>query len=108
MCLFRYDCMRSMITIVLSVLVTSCATWVKPGASSSDFAADRSTCQAESYQRFPVRMPASDTTDTKCTYNGYTANCRSEAAPTSGIDQNLYPRIEAHKSCMYRHGWRLE
>ncbi len=107
---------------MLSVLVilTGCTSgWEKQGATAADFARDKSQCNMEAAQSFPVVITTTSAgvgyqtpTRASCQANGSNTNCASTPgvySPTAqqSNDVNLDKRLGASNSCLQARGYAL-
>jgi len=112
----------SALVISAALVLAGCtqSVWVKPGATSADFAVTKGNCLSAAYSQVPM-APASTTFGsgyqaplmTNCPAFGNSANCVTTGGqytpPVSmPFDANTGVRGEVFRGCMYGEGWSLE
>ncbi len=99
--------------------LTACTQyWAKPGGTTAEFDATKSTCGVQAYSQFPpmmqqVMLTAGYTTpmQTSCSGTGYAVNCFTTGGQYMppvymSVDQNEAGRNSAVRACLFAAGWQ--
>lgn len=103
------------------LLLASCTTWVKPGATELDRDRDSNACELQSYNNYPPRLrqilvepahwdpPTEEChTDKKGRQRCVRTGGGWQPARYGTADENDAPRRTAFEACMYKYGWQKE
>jgi len=115
---------KKIICLGLTILLSGCVTWYKPGATKQDFEVDKANCIYQSSMNVPpaVRQvqiaPARrNPTYTNCNGNSSGNYTSYDCTSTGGdyvppvninVDYNQGARNAAFQSCMFSNGWSTQ
>ena len=101
---------KSVLAAVL--LLTACAAWTKPGATSTELASDESACNQQALDEAPLEMTSMADAGPGANAPGYSCVPNRGCIPTSSqfpgpglTDRNAAQRSVLFSQCMQQHGW---